>query len=74
MGGAKKQIALELGGCLSADNGSKFMLHDRIAKAFCAKTCFANPYASWERGINENINGLIRQFFPKGINFSNMSL
>lgn len=54
---------------LTFDNGSEFMLHEKIAKALSAKTYFANPYSSWERGINENTNGLIRQFFPKNTHF-----
>ena len=37
-----------------------------MAKALEAEVYFAHPYASWERGINENTNGLIRQYFPKG--------
>lgn len=57
---------------LTFDNGSEFMLHEKVAKALSAKTYFANPYASWERGINENTNGLIRQFFPKGTNFNHI--
>jgi transposase, IS30 family len=56
---------------LTFDNGSEFILHERIGKALSAKTYFANPYASWERGINENTNGLIRQFFPKSTDFNN---
>ncbi len=58
---------------LTFDNGSEFTLHEKVAKALSAKTYFANPYASWERGINENTNGLIRQFFPKGINFTDVA-
>jgi len=55
---------------LTFDNGTEFMLHEKVANALSAKTYFANPYASWERGINENTNGLIRQFSPKGTNFN----
>lgn len=58
---------------LTFDNGSEFVLHKRIAKQLSAKTYFANPYSSWERGINENTNGLIRQFFPKGTNFNQVT-
>ena len=55
---------------LTFDNGTEFMRHEHIANALKAKTYFANPYASWERGINENTNGLLRQFFPKATDFN----
>ena len=55
---------------LTFDNGSEFTKHERIAKALEAKTYFAQPYASWERGLNENTNGLLRQYFPKKTDFS----
>lgn len=55
---------------LTFDNGTEFTQHEHIAKALRAKTYFANPYCAWERGINENTNGLIRQFFPKGTDFN----
>jgi IS30 family transposase len=58
---------------LTFDNGSEFTQHEQIAKKLSAKTYFCNPYSSWERGINENTNGLIRQFFPKGTNFNNVT-
>ncbi len=58
---------------LTFDNGSEFVHHQKIAKALEAKTYFAHPYSSWERGINENTNGLIRQFFPKGTDFRQVS-
>ena len=54
---------------LTFDNGSEFTKHERIAKALEAETYFAHPYASWERGLNENTNGLLRQYFPKKTDF-----
>jgi len=59
---------------LTFDNGSEFVRHEKIGKALEAKTYFAKPYSSWERGINENTNGLIRQFFPKKTNFNEVKL
>ncbi len=58
---------------LTFDNGSEFVKHETIGKALQAKTYFAHPYSSWERGINENTNGLIRQFLPKGTDFKSVS-
>lgn len=50
---------------LTSDNGREFAGHEAIAKQLGAKFFFAHPYASWERGLNENTYGLIRQYFPK---------
>jgi len=50
---------------LTSDNGKEFAKHKDIAKSLKADFYFAHPYASWERGTNENMNGLIRQYFPK---------
>lgn len=55
---------------ITSDNGKEFADHADIAKALRADFYFAHPYASWERGLNENTNGLIRQYFPKGSDFS----
>ncbi len=50
---------------ITADNGREFAGHQQIAKALNAAFYFARPYHSWERGLNEHTNGLIRQYFPK---------
>lgn len=58
---------------LTSDNGKEFACHGDIAKALEADFFFAKPYHSWERGLNEHTNGLIRQYLPKGTKFSNCS-
>ena len=58
---------------ITLDNGFEFAKHESIAKALEANIYFAHPYASWERGINENTNGLIRQYFPKSTDFSKVT-
>lgn len=58
---------------ITFDNGLEFAEHKEIAKGLGAAIYFAHPYASWERGINENTNGLIRQYFPKGTDFNQVS-
>jgi len=50
---------------ITSDNGSEFSEHQRIADKLEAGFFFAHPYSSWERGLNENTNGLIRQYIPK---------
>jgi len=58
---------------ITADNGKEFAYHDQIAKSLECDVYFAHPYSSWERGLNENTNGLLRQYFPKDTNFNEMS-
>lgn len=55
------------------DNGKEFTLHERFAKKMGCDTYFAKPYHSWERGQNENANGLLRQYFPKSMELNNIS-
>ena len=54
---------------ITADNGKEFADHERIARDLRTDVYFAHPYSSWERGTNENMNGLIRQYFPKKCSF-----
>ena len=58
---------------ITFDNGFEFADHATIAEGLCADIYFAHPYASWERGINENTNGLIQQYFPKGTDFNQVT-
>lgn len=58
---------------ITSDNGKEFAHHRRVATALNAKFFFARPYASWERGTNENTNGLLRQYFPKERDFSTIT-
>ena len=55
---------------ITSDNGREFAAHEAIAAALAAAFYFAHPYHSWERGLNENTNGLVRQYFPKGSDFT----
>ena len=54
---------------ITFDNGKEFTKHEGIARQLQTEVYFAHPYASWERDTNENTNGLIRQYFPKGSDF-----
>jgi len=58
---------------ITKDNGLEFCDHARVAKSIQADMFFANPYASWERGLNENTNGLVRQYIPKKRKFNTVS-
>lgn len=58
---------------ITVDNGAEFALHDEIEDALRTEVYFAHPYSPWERGLNENTNGLIRRFYPKGTDFSEYS-
>lgn len=58
---------------ITSDNGSEFAEHEQVATELAVGFYFARPYRSWERGLNENTNGLVRQYFPKGTDFSKIS-
>ena len=58
---------------ITFDNGGEFAAHETIAKRLECKTYFAKPYHSWQRGLNENSNGLLRRYFPKQTSISNVS-
>jgi IS30 family transposase len=58
---------------ITVDNGKEFCAHELIAAALQARIYFAHPYSSWERGLNENTNGLVRQYFPKKYDFTKIT-
>ena len=58
---------------ITADNGKEFAKHEDIAQKLDINFYFFKPYHSWERGANENTNGLIRQYIPKGTDFSEVT-
>ena len=58
---------------ITSDNGSEFTHHQYVAERLKCKYYFAHPYSSWERGTNENTNGLIIQYFPKKMPFAMIS-
>jgi IS30 family transposase len=59
---------------LTCDNGKEFARFKHIKRRLNIDVYFANPYAAWERGTHENTNGLLPDFFPKGIDFNRVSL
>ena len=63
----------ELTHTLTLDNGLEFAKHEEITDAIGIEVYFAKPYCSWERGTNENTNGLIRQFFPKSMRLDRLT-
>jgi transposase, IS30 family len=58
---------------ITSDNGREFANHRSVEKKLQASFYFAHPFAAWERGTNENTNGLVRQYFPKGSDFSKIT-
>ena len=58
---------------ITVENGKEFSDHRDIAAVLQTNIYFAHPYASWERGLNENTNGLIRQYFPKKHDFTKIT-
>jgi IS30 family transposase len=58
---------------ITVDNGTEFHGYEEIERATGVTFYFANPYHAWERGTNENTNGLIRQYLPKRTSLKNVS-
>lgn len=58
---------------ITFDNGKEFAEHKQLADATGLDVYFANPYCAWQRGTNENTNGLVRQYWPKGTDFRDVS-
>lgn len=58
---------------ITVDNGKEFAAHEMVAEELQVDVYFAHPYHSWERGLNENTNGLLRQYFPKKTNLKKIT-
>ena len=58
---------------MTTDNGKEFTKFKELESQLGFNVYFARPYAAWERGTNENTNGLLRQFFPKGTDLSDVT-
>ena len=58
---------------ITSDNGKEFAYHKEVSEALDTNFYFAHPYSSWERGLNEHTNGLIRQYLPKKTDFTQIS-
>ncbi len=58
---------------ITQDNGLEFAGHQKVSEKLKADIYFAHPYASWERGLNENTNGLVRQYIPKSRRFNTVT-
>ena len=55
---------------ITSDNGKEFAYHQHVSNALSADFFFAKPYSAWQRGTNENTNGLVRYYLPNGTDFS----
>jgi len=70
---AFRRIPRKLRHTLTLDNGKEFARFKEIEKNTGLTVYFADPYSAWQRGLNENTNGLLRRYFPKGVDFKSVS-
>jgi IS30 family transposase len=70
---AFKPVPAQIWNTLTLDNGKEFAAHKALPHALTLDIYFAHPYHSWERGLNEHTNGLIRQYLPKKIPFDGLT-
>ncbi len=68
-----KAIDPDLIKTFTVDNGSEFAQFKDLEQSTKSQVYFADPYSPWQRGLNENTNGLLRRYFPKGCNFHEIS-
>ena len=67
-----RQLPAHAVASVTADNGSEFTLHHRLADTIGVPTYFADPYSAWQRGTNEHFNGRIRKYLPKRTSFADL--
>ena len=70
---AMRRLPKELRRTLTVDNGREFTWHERLGQLLTLQVYFAHPYHAWERGTNENLNGLLRQYLPKGMDITQLT-
>ncbi len=71
--GRLSQLPPELRHSVTFDNGSEFAAYEALERALGLKVFFTDPHSPWQRGTNENTNGLVRQYFPKGTSLREVS-
>lgn len=70
---ALEELPAGWGRTVTFDNGTEFCHHQRLKDELGIDTYFADPYAAYQRGVNENTNGLLRQYLPKGMSFKKLN-
>lgn len=70
---ALKDLPKELVKTITFDRGKEFSEFEKIEKELGCKTYFCDPYCAWQKGTNENSNGLLREFYPKGMDLSEVN-
>jgi len=70
---AFRKVPRKLRHTLTVDNGREFANFKELESNTKLTVYFADPYSAWQRGTNENTNGLLKQYFPKGVNFKSVS-